>query len=225
MLLEDETGFCPWHRKDSSFRRVASIHNATPIYSIPGRMHPDDRLKGLASRTGVLIYECMKCGKSLVLLETEVMPTGDDLTTYRKWRSMVSPHESPRALHESAPEKVRSLYAEASTCEKAGALRAAGVMYRATVEELVKDQGASEWGLKDKIKGLRGQVSDELLEDLHEARMLGDDSIHKGVAYTAEEVADVAELIEEAVLELYVQPAQKRAMRDARKARREGTKP
>ena len=135
------------------------------------------------------------------------------------------PAQSPRKLHESAPEEVRSLYAEASTCEKANAFRAAGVMYRAAVEELVKDQGADDWGLKDKIKSLKGKLPDELIEDLHEARMMGDDSIHKGITYSAEEVEDVAKLIEETVLVLYVQPEEKRRMRDARKARRSTAKP
>lgn len=53
---------------------------------------------------------------------------------------------------------------------------------------------------------------------VHEARTLGNDSIHAGILYSDEEVEDSAKLIEEAVLVLYVQPAHKRAMRDARKA-------
>ena len=54
--------------------------------------------------------------------------------------------------------------------------------------------------------------------------MLGNDSIHAGITYSEQEVADVAGLIEEAVLVLYVQPEQKRAMREARKARRTANK-
>ncbi len=42
--------------------------------------------------------------------------------------------------------------------------------------------------------------------------MLGNDSIHAGLTYSAEEVEDVAKLIEEAVLVLYVQPEEKPAM-------------
>ncbi|RXW31093.1 hypothetical protein C1706_13920 [Propioniciclava flava] len=169
--------------------------------------------------------ECLHCGKSVVLLETTVrIPAaeagGED--EVKKWRTMVSPHESPRTLHESAPAAVRSLFAEASTCEKSNAFRAAGVMYRAAVEELTKDQKASGGTLFDKIESLKVKLSDELVQDLHEARMLGNDSIHAGITYSAEEVDDVARLIEEAVLVLYVQPEQKRAMRDARKARRSG---
>lgn len=98
-------------------------------------------------------------------------------------------------------------------------------MYRATVEELAKDQQATGGNLYEKIESLKGKLSAELVEDLHEARMLGNDSIHAGLIYSAEEVEDVAKLIEEAVLVLDVQPEEKRAMRDARKARRDGSKP
>lgn len=224
MQLEDGTGFCPWHKRDSSFRTVHAINYASPrFYSPNSRQILDREPPDEPVRTGVLIMECLHCGKSVVLLETAVrLPAAEagGEEEVKKWRTMVSPHESPRTLHESAPAAVRSLFAEASTCEKSKAFRAAGVMYRATVEELTKDQNASGGTLYDKIERLKGKLSDELVQDLHEARTLGNDSIHTGITYSAEEVEDVAKLIEEAVLVLYVQPEQKRAMRDARKARR-----
>lgn len=222
MLLESDRGFCLWCKQGTAFRKVHEVHYATPRY---GGTHTYNVKYEGSTRTGVMIYECMHCDQSLVLLETAVRFPSKELDEddeVRMWRSMVSPHEAPRELHESTPNEVRGLYAEASTCERANALRAAGVMYRAAVEELVKSQGAAEWGLKAKIKNLKGKLSDELIEDLHQARMLGDDSIHKGITYSAEEVEDVAKLIEEAVFELYVQPEQKRSMRDARNARRTG---
>lgn len=98
-------------------------------------------------------------------------------------------------------------------------------MYRAAVEEITREQEAVGGNLYNKIESLRGRLADELVDDLHEARMLGNDSIHAGITYSEEEVEDVAQLIEEAVLALYVQPEQKRAMRDARKARRSAAKP
>lgn len=230
MLFEDEVGFCPWHKRDSSFQVMHSISRATPHYvshrSISASMQsdpPDDPVY-----TGIVIMQCLHCRKSVILLETtaRIESLGNESEDeQRVWRTMVSPAESPRELHESAPEEVRSLFAEASTCEKAHAFRAAGVMYRATVEELVKEQGATGATLWHKIESLTGSLSDELVEDLHEARMLGNDSIHAGITYTAEEVEDVAQQIEEAVLVLYVQPEQKRAMRDARTARRNAATP
>lgn len=224
MLFEDDKGFCPWCKQGTAFQKVHEVHYATPKYGGTHSYSAD--LEG-PTRSGVLIYECMHCDKSVVLLETEAKLLANEHGGeggVQVWRTVVSPAESPRSLHSSAPDAINSLFIEASKCEKVRAFRAAGVMYRAAVEELVKDQGAVGKGLWTKIESLKGHLSDELVEDLHEARILGNDSIHAGPTYSAEEVEDVAKLIEEAVLLLYVQPEQKRAMREARKARRSETK-
>lgn len=223
MLFENGAGFCPWHKSDSSFKAVLTVSPASPYFHHPWHTAQTPRADPVHN-TSILVMECLHCRKSVVLLEMTTRlpaeePGGEEEA--RTWRAMVSPHASPRELHESAPETVRSLFAEASACEKANAFRAAGVMYRAAVEELVKDRQATGTKLYHQIESLKGRLSDELVEDLHEARMLGNDSIHAGITYSQEEVEDVAGLIEEAVLELYVQPEQKRAMRDARRARRE----
>lgn len=221
MLFEDGKGFCPWCKQGTAFRQVHRVHYASPRFGGIGTTY-NKEYEG-ATRTGILIFECLHCEKTVLVLESAVRIPAKDVggkSSQRVWRHMIAPGESPRALHESAPEAVRSLFAEASTCEKARAFRAAGVMYRAAVEELVKDQQATGPNLYEKIESLKGRLSDELVEDLHEARMLGNDSIHAGLTYSAEEVEDVAKLIEEAVLVLYVQPEEKRAMREARKARR-----
>ncbi len=225
LLLEDGAGFCPWHGRDSSFQLAEEIAYASPT-------HYSQHISGFASppdhpvRQGISVLECLHCFKTVIVLDTFMsLPKGDggqkDVLTER---TMVFPKEAPRELQQTAPIALRSLFAEASTCEKAGAFRAAGVMYRAAVEELVKDQSAQGKDLWAKIESLKGKLSEELVQDLHEARMLGNDSIHQGLTYSAAEVDDVAGLIEEAVLVLYVQPEQKRAMREARKARRESAK-
>lgn len=92
-------------------------------------------------------------------------------------------------------------------------------MYRSAIEELCKDQGATKRSLYDKIEELRGR-----LDDLHETRMLGNDSVHDGLTYSPEEVADVAELIVEMTQTLYIAPAKKSSMREARKQRRDAFK-
>lgn len=168
MLFEDGAGFCPWHKRDSSFKVVHEIETVTPHF-LPqwGPQNVFDRAEKQGSAyTGLVIMECLHCGKSVVLLETVVrLPAqvsgGEE--TEKRWRRMVSPAESPRELHESAPEEVCSLFAEASTCEKAKAFRAAGVMYRATVEEVVKEQGATGANLYTKIDSLKGTLSNKLV--------------------------------------------------------------
>lgn len=221
MLLDDNRGFCPWCKQGTAFTKVHEVHYATPKYG--GTYSYSVELES-PLRTGVLIYTCLHCSKSVVLLETELKPVEDVLPEGKVWRAMVSPQAPPRALDEAAPTGVKSLFTEASKCEAADALRGAGVLYRAAVEELVRERGGSGKDLYSKIDSLKEELPAELIADLHEARLLGNDSIHAGITYSADEVADVAGLIEEAVLVLYVQPEQKRAMREARKGRRDAAK-
>ncbi|MFE5302006.1 hypothetical protein [Streptomyces sp. NPDC056632] len=53
---------------------------------------------------------------------------------------------------------------------------------------------------------------------------MGNDSIHHNVEYSADEIADLAELIMETTEILYVQPAQRLRMAEAQKQRSEDTK-
>ena len=95
---------------------------------------------------------------------------------------------------------------------------------RAATEEMVKDQGGTGRDLHAKIDSLAPRVDEEMLRDLHESRVVGNDSIHVGVQYAAEEIADVAELLQEAAVVLYKQPAQKVRMRAARRARHDAAR-
>ena len=165
---------------------------------------------------------------STVYLTDHVLsvPEDRDASTPSEWPTtatdrMIAPRRTPRVLSETAPESVRSLFGEASLCEDAGAMRGAAVLLRAAVEELVKDQGGTGKDLYAKIASLSGKLGEDLVRDLHEARLLGNDSIHKGLIYSADEVADVAELVVEAVTLIYVQPEERRRMRELRRARRE----
>ncbi|MFF1847062.1 DUF4145 domain-containing protein [Streptomyces sp. NPDC058217] len=168
-----------------------------------------------------IIANCSHCRETVVMHQllrfNEDGETGEVLRVIQVW-----PERQSRELHPSAPNAVRDLFAEGARAEAAEAYRAAGAMYRAAVEELCKDLGAAGNNLAKKINDLvnRG-VTPQIMEDLHEARLLGNWSLHDGLEFSAEEVADVAELIAEAVHILYVQPEERRAMRDARKARRD----
>ncbi|MET9402093.1 DUF4145 domain-containing protein [Kitasatospora sp. NPDC002965] len=163
---------------------------------------------------------CRHCDKTVVLQRVRLWnPDGSWETEDVR---QVWPLLEPRTIADSAPSTVRELFLEGARSEAARAYRAAGAMYRAAVEELCKDRGAEGPNLFKKIEDLvnRG-VSREIVDDLHEARFLGNWSLHDGLEFSAEEVGDVAELITEAVHVLYVQPEERRAMRDARKARRD----
>ncbi|MFJ8614133.1 DUF4145 domain-containing protein [Streptomyces sp. NPDC093675] len=135
---------------------------------------------------------------------------------------LVHPRRASQSLDEAAPKEVRALFSEGTKCQEAGALRAAAAMYRATVEEICRDRNATGRNLKDKIADLATKgVPPDVVRDLDEARTLGNWSLHDGLAFSPEEVSDVASLIEEAVFIVYVQPDQRAALRAARKQRRD----
>jgi hypothetical protein len=46
-------------------------------------------------------------------------------------------------------------------------------------------------------------------DNLHEARLLGNWSLHDGLQFSPEEIDDVAQIIADAVHQLYVQPAER----------------
>ncbi len=167
------------------------------------------------------VFRCTYCGRSVLVW----FFYDDSDTQFRPYREarIVWPERAPRELPEQAPGAMRSLYREASRAENVGALRGAGALYRAAVEELVASQQAEGRDLYQRIEGLAARgVDQDIVTDLHEARLLGNWSLHEGVEFSAEEVADVADLIADAVEILYVQPARRDAMREARAARREG---
>jgi hypothetical protein len=148
-------------------------------------------------------------------------PTSDDQFHAPSNVALLWPVRAPRELPEAAREDIRSLFREASLAENAGALRGAAALYRATVEEIVDDFAAAGRNLYERIDSLRGRgVDEDIVRDLHEARLLGNWSLHEGLEFAANEVEDVARLIEDAVEILYVQPARRAEMRQARAQRR-----
>ncbi|MFB8773481.1 DUF4145 domain-containing protein [Streptomyces broussonetiae] len=139
--------------------------------------------------------------------------------------NQVWPPLAPRELASEAPEAVREVFTEAAVAEAAGAFRLAGIGYRAAVEQIVKERGATGNNLHQRITGLAALgVSQDIVDAFHEARFVGNDAAHDALAYSAEEIADVAELITEAVLVLYVQPAQRARMAAQRAGRRAAAK-
>ncbi|MEU4703304.1 DUF4145 domain-containing protein [Nonomuraea dietziae] len=203
------------HCNTGVVQTLRAVRAVSPAYS----EHPHDA-HGIFERA----WSCDFCNGVVV----ELLMCGPLYENQRMrellWSKQLWPKAMTRALEPEVPEGIRDRFAEGSTCESAGALRGAAAMYRAAIEELCKEQGASKFNLHDKIEELRGSLGEEIVRDLHEARMLGNDSVHDGLVYAPEEVADVAELIVEMTEILYVQPARRAALRDARKARRDAAK-
>ncbi|EDY45738.1 DUF4145 domain-containing protein [Streptomyces sp. SPB074] len=184
------------------------------------------------------ILSCQSCKKTAVVHQHwgPDLPQGDDeeaLATALKNKAakprllvLVHPRRSAQTLDEAAPQEVRDLFGEGTKCQEAGALRAAAGMYRAAVEELCKDRGATGRNLKEKIADLTDRgVPADVVRDLDEARTLGNWSLYDGLAFSYAEVDDVASLIQEAVFVVYVQPEQRAALRAARQQRRKQARP
>ncbi|MGW6927514.1 DUF4145 domain-containing protein [Streptomyces sp. NPDC054950] len=193
------------------------------------QVHPSPSNSLVIKTAEPVVYEdlwsCDLCGRGTVEL---VGFEGVNLMTVpvehaqaqESWRRQVWPEPVPRELSTDVPEMVRTLYAEASRAENAHGFRLAGVGYRAVVEEICKDQGATANTLYAKITELAGRgLPQDVVDSMHEARVVGNDSVHQNVEYAADEIEDLAELIAEAVEILYVQPAKRKRMAAARAAR------
>ncbi|MBT2392610.1 DUF4145 domain-containing protein [Streptomyces sp. ISL-1] len=173
-------------------------------------------------------WVCQMCGRTVLEIASckrGGMPDHVNRPTVEVSRQVLWPAPPPRVLGVEVPEKIRSLYEEASRTENVGAPRLAGVGYRATVEEICKDQGATHHTLHGKIQELAVKgLPSEVINALDETRIVGNDSAHHGLEYTPEELSDIAELVAEATVILYVQPAQRRRLAESRKLRHEAAK-
>jgi hypothetical protein len=198
-------------------------------------IHPELKTPGAAQAPGRHVEEqawsCEFCDMAVIELYSvdRVSMGGRNnhiaSTEERTLISRVWPAQEPRPLSQDAPDKVRGLFLEAGRAEAAAAFRLAGVGYRSVVEEICKERGAKGKGLHAMIGNLAElNVPQSVVDGFHEARMLGNDSVHDGLEYAPDEVADIAGLIEEAVLVLYVQPAERQRMAAARLARRTSQK-
>ncbi|MEU1475990.1 DUF4145 domain-containing protein [Streptomyces sp. NPDC005760] len=172
---------------------------------------------------------CDYCSANCLFLWTAVNPhkkgSAARYETFELTQAYPEAEPKPRQISSDAPSLVREIYGEAALAEAAGAYRLAGVGYRAVVEQIAKEQGATGNNLHNRITSLAARgVSQNIVDAFHEARVVGNDAVHDGLAYSAEEISDIAELIDEAVFILYVQPAQRARMAAARAARRQAAK-
>jgi hypothetical protein len=163
------------------------------------------------------VWECLFCHETVSVLHRSEHGFEQETFTAIVW-----PPQPVDELPPEAPTVTRSLFAEASGCEHQGYRRGAAALLRACVESILDDRDVSEGNLKVRIDALKdGDVDPDLVKDLHEARIMGNWSLHDALEFGADEVADVAALIEDAVQVLYVQPAQRERMRSSRANRRQ----
>lgn len=203
-------GRCPNCTRHSGFQLVDRV-TVWPTW--PGHAHT---LPSTYPRADLAVWRCLYCNQTAT---TIAYWEGKDahVEIIYAW-----PKPIPRELPESVPEPIRGLFGEGSLAANAGARRAAAGAYRAAVEAILNNKGIEGSKLEPRIDALGSLgVDADIVRDLHEARLLGNWSLHQGVDFSDEEVDDVAELIAEACFELYEEPARREAMRAARKAKRQ----
>lgn len=210
----DPSGLCPNPECDRyvQFLRETNSMMRTRVWPEYEHFHRQELTAGMYYQA----WSCPVCKQSVVVFE-ERDGFGGLVDLKLMW-----PRRSPREIDPSIPQEIRALFSEGASSENIGAFRAAAAMYRAAVEAVCHERKADGKDLFHKIDDLKNKgVADDIVEDLHQGRMLGNWSLHDGLEFSADEVADVADLIYEALFQIYVQPAQRAALRASRKSKRD----
>ena len=154
------------------------------------------------------MFACPICHK-VTLRETygdETMIEGYENPVYGNEKNILYPLNSIDSA--SVPEKIKNAY-EAALKTK-GVDKYIGLMVlRRTLELILKDQGATKWGLKGKIEEIaaQGKLPDTLKEASALAKLLGDTAAHdKEIEVDNYDVEAIAEFLGFIIEYLYVVP-------------------
>lgn len=154
------------------------------------------------------MFACPICHK-VTLRETygdETMIEGYENPVYGNEKNILYPLNSIDSA--SVPEKIKNAY-EAALKTK-GVDKYIGLMVlRRTLELILKDQGATKWGLKGKIEEIaaQGKLPDTLKEASALAKLLGDTAAHdKELEVDNYDVEAIAEFLGFIIEYLYVVP-------------------
>lgn len=110
---------------------------------------------------------------------------------------------------ESIPPKVKEAF-EAALKTKGIDKNICLIALRRTLELILKDQGATKWGLKDKIEEIaeKGLLPDTLKEASSLTKILGDSAAHdKKLEIDQNDVESMSEFVEFIIEYLYIVPA------------------
>jgi hypothetical protein len=133
------------------------------------------------------------------------------------------PRHLERRDFPDVPDNVAAAAGEATLCHSVGAYRAVGSLARAVIEATAKDKGAAGRSLADRIDALHslGHIRHHTREQAHEIRYFGNDMAHGDFTdpATEEEAAEVIELMDEVLREVYQSPARLARVKAARIAK------
>lgn len=136
------------------------------------------------------------------------------------------PAESIGKEYEDVPTDIASAASEAYACFSINANRAAVLLARTTVEAIAKDKGVSSGNLYSKIEAMAEQsiITDQLKDEAHEIRFLGNDMAHGdlGTPVVESDASDILGFLDTLLDYVYQQPIaiqKRRELRQQRKAR------
>lgn len=176
-------------------------------------------------------YTCDGCGRMSVVTWT----TTHDLSD--RWLEDYGHDGGPQDYEEAiwspapghgkgfpdVPEPIAKAATEAWLCRAAGAPRGACALARAIVEATAKDKGFTSGTLMAKINDLSntGLIRAAVRDQAHSIRIVGNDAAHGDldVEVTADDAAEVLELMGEVLNEVFQAPARSARLRAAREAR------
>lgn len=156
------------------------------------------------------LFSCPVCHK-VTLRETYGDETMMDYYTcdqvsYYDEKNILFPINSINS--NSIPQKIKEAYAAALKVKEIDKFVCLMALRR-TLELLLKDKGATKWGLKDKIEEIaeKGLLPDALKEASSLAKILGDTAAHdKEIEIDQQDVEAIAEFIRFIIEYLYIVP-------------------
>lgn len=143
---------------------------------------------------------------------------------------LIWPEEVTAKAFLDVPEAIASAASEAHQAIGARAPRAAVAMARSVVEATAKDKGITQGNVQAKINQLaiNGHISEAMKDAAHEIRFAGNEAAHGdlvGEPISAEEAAEIVELMDAILERVYQEPAKVARVRASREARRNPQEP
>lgn len=127
--------------------------------------------------------------------------------------------------YEDVPKDIASAASEAYSCFSINANRAAVLLARTALEATAKDKGITDGSLNKKIDKMaeKGIITDQLAQEAHEIRLLGNDMAHGDLGTPVEEddASDILGFLDSVLDYVYQQPIAIQKRQDLRKRRKQ----
>ena len=173
------------------------------------------------------LMACRECGwPSICLLEGEKVdyPPSEAFKAEERYLPHTwLPLRPMGKEYEDVPKDIASAASEAYSCFSINANRAAVLMARTAIEATAKDKQITDGSLYNKIDAMakKNIITDQLAEEAHEIRLLGNDMAHGDLAepVTEEDASDILGFLDSVMDYVYQQPMALQKRRELREKR------